>query len=148
MKTKTAVAEAQDSFLALSARLRSFPDTFRSLDGNVQAAFTSLWLLPCAIVWGMAQVPTLTKQIVATVSSKGRLVIPAAIRASLGIEAGTRVSIRQEGSRLILELQNLEAKLRLIDEMCGVTAGGPSMTDMLLEDRRLEHQRELEKDGW
>ena len=76
------------------------------------------------------------------------MVIPAQIRAALGIEAGTRVAIRQEGTRLVLEPQTLEAKLRLIDEMCGITAGGPSMTDMLLEDRRLERERELREEGW
>ncbi len=76
------------------------------------------------------------------------MVIPAQIRAALGIEAGTRVAIRQEGTRLVLEPQTLAAKLRLIDEMRGITAGGPSMTDMLLEDRRLERERELREEGW
>lgn len=85
--------------------------------------------------------------VLATVSSKGQLVIPAAIRESMGIEPGTRVTIRQEGSRLILEPQTLAAKLRLIKELRGSTAGGPSGTDMLLEDRRLEHEREL-AEGW
>ncbi len=88
------------------------------------------------------------EQLFTTVSSKGQMVIPAQIRAALGIEAGTRVAIRQEGTRLVLEPQTLEAKLRLIDEMCGITAGGPSMTDMLLEDRRLERERELREEGW
>jgi AbrB family looped-hinge helix DNA binding protein len=83
-----------------------------------------------------------------TVSSKGQMVIPAAMRESLGIQPGTRVAIRQEGTRLILEPETLEAKLRLIDEMQGCTAGYPSGTDMLLEDRRLERQRELEENGW
>ena len=81
-------------------------------------------------------------------SSKGQMVIPAAMRESLGIEPGTRVAIRQEGTRLILEPQTLAAKLRLIDEMQGCTAGYPSGTDILLEDRRLERQRELEEEGW
>jgi AbrB family looped-hinge helix DNA binding protein len=83
-----------------------------------------------------------------TVSSKGQMVIPAALRESLGIEPGTRVAIRQEGTRLILEPETLAAKLRLIDEMQGCTAGYPSGTEMLLEDRRLERQRELEENGW
>jgi AbrB family looped-hinge helix DNA binding protein len=83
-----------------------------------------------------------------TVSSKGQMVIPAALRESLGIEPGTRVAIRQEGTRLILEPETVAAKLRLIDELCGLTAGGPSMTDMLLEDRRIERERELAEEGW
>jgi bifunctional DNA-binding transcriptional regulator/antitoxin component of YhaV-PrlF toxin-antitoxin module len=75
------------------------------------------------------------------------LVIPVSFREAMGIEAGTRVAIRQEGARLILEPDTLAAKLRLIDELCGLTAGGPSMTDMLLEERRRDRARELEKDG-
>lgn len=82
-----------------------------------------------------------------TVSSKGQMVIPAAMRESLGIEPGTRVAIRQEGTRLILEPETLAAKLRLIDEMQGCTAGYPSGSEMLLEDRRLEREREREE-GW
>jgi hypothetical protein len=42
----------------------------------------------------------------------------------------------------------LEEKLRLIEELRGITKGYPSGTDMLLEDRRLERERELEKEGW
>ena len=87
-------------------------------------------------------------QIFTTVSSKGQMVIPASIRESMGIEPGTRVAVRQEGSQVILEPQTLAAKLRLIEEMHGCTAGGPSGTDMLLEDRRLERERELREDGY
>jgi AbrB family looped-hinge helix DNA binding protein len=88
------------------------------------------------------------EQVFTTVSSKGQMVIPAAIREALGIEAGTRVAIRQEGTRLILEPETLAAKLRLIKEMRGCTAGLSSGTDMLLEDRRLERARELAEEGW
>ena len=76
------------------------------------------------------------------------MVIPAAFRESLGIEPGTRVAIRQEGTSLILEPDTLAAKLRRIKEMRGCTAGFPSGTDMLLEDRRLERERELAEEGW
>jgi AbrB family looped-hinge helix DNA binding protein len=81
-------------------------------------------------------------------SSRGQLVVPAAMRDSLGIEAGTPVTIRLEGKRLILEPQTLAAKLRLIEELRGLTAGGPSMTDSLLARRRKERAIELAKDGW
>jgi AbrB family looped-hinge helix DNA binding protein len=83
-----------------------------------------------------------------TVSSKGQMVIPASIREAMGIEPGTRVAIRQEGARVILEPDTLAAKLRLIKELRGCTAGGPSGTDMLLEDRRRERELELAKDGF
>jgi AbrB family looped-hinge helix DNA binding protein len=83
-----------------------------------------------------------------TVSTKGQMVIPAAIREELGIEPGTRVAIRVEGGRLVVDPQSLAAKLRLIEQLHGYTAGGPSMTDALLEDRRLERERELREEGW
>lgn len=88
------------------------------------------------------------KQVFTTVSSKGQMVIPVSIRESMGIEPGTRVAVRQEGERVILEPQTLTAKLRLIDELCGLTAGGPSGCDILLEDRRREREMELAKDGF
>ncbi len=88
------------------------------------------------------------EKVYATVSSKGQLVIPAAIRQELGIEPGTRVAVRLEGTNVILEPETLAAKLRLIQAMRGITAGGPSGTDMLLEDRRLERERELAEEGW
>ena len=88
------------------------------------------------------------EQIFTTVSSKGQMVIPAAIREAMGIEPGTRVAVRQEGARLILEPVTLVAKLRILKELRGCTAGGPSMTDMLLEERRRDRERELSKEGW
>jgi hypothetical protein len=42
----------------------------------------------------------------------------------------------------------LAAKMRLIDELRGCTAGGASMCDLLLEERRQDRKRELAKDGW
>lgn len=87
-------------------------------------------------------------QIYTTVSSKGQMVIPAAIREELGIEPGTRVAVRREGMRVILEPETLAAKLRKIKEMRGIAAGGPSLCDELLEDRRRERERELREEGW
>jgi AbrB family looped-hinge helix DNA binding protein len=88
------------------------------------------------------------QMVYAKLSSKGQLVIPAAFREELGLEAGTRIAMRIEGSRIVLDPQSLAAKLRLVDELCGITAGGPSMTDSLLEDRRRERELELSKDRW
>lgn len=84
----------------------------------------------------------------ATISSKGQLVIPAAIRESMGIEAGTRVAIHQEGSRVILEPETLRAKLEMIEKMRGITADLPSGTDLLLEERRRERERERTEEVW
>ena len=87
------------------------------------------------------------ERIFTTVSSKGQMVIPASIREAMGIEPGTRVAVRQEGDRVILEPQTLAAKLRILKELRGCTAGLPSGCDMLLEDRRREREMELAKYG-
>ena len=83
-----------------------------------------------------------------TVSSKGQMVIPMAIREELGIEPGTRVAVRVEGGRVVLDPETLAAKFRKIEQMRGITAGGPSGTDLLLEERRRERERELAEQGW
>jgi AbrB family looped-hinge helix DNA binding protein len=88
------------------------------------------------------------EQVFTTVSSKGQMVIPAQIREALGIVAGTRVAIRLKGNELILAPQTLAAKLRILKELRGSTAGGPSGCDMLLEERHRDRERELAKDGW
>jgi AbrB family looped-hinge helix DNA binding protein len=84
----------------------------------------------------------------ATVSTKGQLVIPASIREELGIEPGTRVAIRREGPEVVLKPETLTAKLAMIKKMRGITAGGPSLCDELLEDRRRERERELREEDW
>jgi hypothetical protein len=55
---------------------------------------------------------------------------------------------QSEENPVIRKPMTLEEKLRLIDEMRGCTAGYPSGTDMRLEDRRLERERELSEEGW
>ena len=77
-------------------------------------------------------------------SSKGQVVIPAAIRHELGIEPGTLLVMRVVDGRVVIVPQ----KRLTWKDMRGITAGGPSGTDMLLEDRRLERERELREEGW
>ena len=85
------------------------------------------------------------RPIFAKVSSKEQLVIPSEMPAELGIEAGTRVALRIEGSRIVLQ----PVTPLLVDELCGITAGGPSMTDELRAERRAEHKRsEEEIESW
>ncbi len=45
------------------------------------------------------------------VSTKGQLVIPAAIREKYGIGPGTRVEFIEDGPRLVLELDTVEARI-------------------------------------
>jgi AbrB family looped-hinge helix DNA binding protein len=84
------------------------------------------------------------EQVFTTVSTKGQLVIPAQLREALGIEPGTRVAIRKEGSELILRPQTKEVARQLIEELCGMTAGGYSMAEDLMAERRAEDER----GGW
>jgi AbrB family looped-hinge helix DNA binding protein len=72
----------------------------------------------------------------ATVSSKGQLVIPTEIRTSLGIVPGTRIVMSVAGTRIILQ----PVTERLVDEMMGMFAGGPSMADELQRERRAEDE--------
>ena len=66
------------------------------------------------------------------VSTKGQLVIPAEMRASLGLKPGTRVAVRLEGSRIVLE----PVSEKLVDKLHGIFKGGPSMADELQKERR------------
>jgi len=83
-----------------------------------------------------------------TVSSKGQVVIPSKIREELGISPGTRIAVRVEGGRVVLDPETLTARLKKIRSLRGLTAGGPSGTDLLFEERRLERERELREEGW
>lgn len=84
------------------------------------------------------------ENLVATVSSKGQLVIPSSIREEMGIQPGTRVAIRREGDDLILRPLTLERGRRLIAELCGMTSGSGSLADELIAERRDEDS----KAGW
>jgi len=57
-------------------------------------------------------------------------------------------SIAQEGASPTSDSELLAARFRLIDELRGSTAGGPSMCGMLLEERRRDREMELAKHGW
>jgi AbrB family looped-hinge helix DNA binding protein len=72
-----------------------------------------------------------------TVSTKGQLVIPAEIREALQIKPGTRFSVVRNRDRIILRPINKQ----LVDELHGITLGGPSMTDALLKERRKDEKR-------
>ena len=73
-----------------------------------------------------------------TVTSKGQLVIPAAMRRRLKIKEGTRVRFVEDNGRLILQPLTAE----FIDRLTGCLAGEPSLLDALEEDRREERKHE------
>jgi AbrB family looped-hinge helix DNA binding protein len=69
---------------------------------------------------------------ITTVSTKGQFVIPSEMRASLGIRPGTRICVTQQGSKIVLEPVTDE----LVDRTRGMLAGGPSLSDELIRERR------------
>lgn len=72
------------------------------------------------------------------VSSKGQFVIPASIRRRLGIRAGSRLRVRVEGGRIVLEPLAEDDPIR---GLRGRFAGHD-----LLDELEDEHARELRDD--
>lgn len=72
--------------------------------------------------------------LIATVSTKGQLVIPAAMRDALEIVPGGRVSLSLEDGVIVLR----PVSERLVEETCGMFSGGPSLSDELQQERRAE----------
>ena len=68
------------------------------------------------------------------VSSKGQIVIPAALRQKLGITAGTRLAIRSEENQLILQ----PITKGFISSLVGCCKG----EDSLVEARERQHRME------
>jgi AbrB family looped-hinge helix DNA binding protein len=69
---------------------------------------------------------------ITTVSNKRKFVIPAEIRASLGREPGTRMSVTLEETRIVLEPVSEE----LVDRTRGMFAHGPSLSSALKRERQ------------
>jgi AbrB family looped-hinge helix DNA binding protein len=76
-------------------------------------------------------------RLITTVSTKGQLVIPSEMRASLGIEPGSRIAITLDQSRIILEPISKE----LVERTRGMFSGKPSLSAELSRQRR-------QKDKW
>jgi AbrB family looped-hinge helix DNA binding protein len=67
-----------------------------------------------------------------TISTKGQIIIPSAIRQQLNLVAGTRLSIEREGQVLILRPVTVE----FINSLCGATRGlGKIREKMHREDK-------------
>ena len=74
---------------------------------------------------------------ITTVSTKGQFVIPSEMRTALRIKPGTRISVTQDGLRIILEPVSDE----LVDQTRGLFSGKPSLSQELKRERR-------RKDNW
>ena len=71
---------------------------------------------------------------ITTVSTKGQFVIPSEMRASLGIRPGTRISVTQDGARIVLEPVTEE----LVDKTRGMLKGKAHLSENLLRKWRRE----------
>lgn len=71
---------------------------------------------------------------------QGRLVIPAEVRAKLGLAPGDQLHLHVAGARLVLQRQR-----DAVDELRALAAGVPqsrSLVDELLHERRLAATKE------
>jgi AbrB family looped-hinge helix DNA binding protein len=75
----------------------------------------------------------------ATFTSKGQLVVPAALRRKHGIQAGTKVRfLEDQFGRIILQ----PITEQYIDRVMGCLAGGPSLLDSWEKEHRIEGERD------
>jgi antitoxin PrlF len=77
-----------------------------------------------------------------TVSSRGQIVLPKAIREALNLSAGTRLILDIEGHNIVLSKEPAWKKL---EGSVKAEPGKPSLTDILLEERRKDREREDRK---
>jgi AbrB family looped-hinge helix DNA binding protein len=75
---------------------------------------------------------------IATVSEKGWVVIPKQYRDLLGLTKGSKVVVIYDGEGIFIAPPSLDP----IGKARGLFADGPSLTEALLEERRIERQRE------
>lgn len=76
-----------------------------------------------------------------TMTSKGQVVIPAALRRAMGLGRGTRFSVERRGDTVVLTPAQRDAWTALD----GMFANGPSLTEALEASRRSEVQRDTER---
>jgi AbrB family looped-hinge helix DNA binding protein len=73
-------------------------------------------------------------QQITTVSTKGQFVIPAEMRAALGIKPGTRIAVTREGSTITLQ----PVTAALVEETRGMLKGKGHLAERLLRKWRKE----------
>jgi AbrB family looped-hinge helix DNA binding protein len=89
----------------------------------------------------MADVPIVRPER-STLSSDGRVVVPASIRKTLGLEPGVSLTFRLDGEDIIMTTR--AAAMRKVQKMFRDARGleGRSLVDELIAERRAEAARE------
>lgn len=77
------------------------------------------------------------------VGRQGRVVLPAKIRAALGVEEGDELIATVEEGRLVME--TFEASLARLQKRWRKIAPGRSLVDELIQERRAEAKREAQE---
>jgi AbrB family looped-hinge helix DNA binding protein len=77
----------------------------------------------------------------AYVTSKGQLVIPAALRKRYGIKAGTKIHFIERGGEIVIQPVTKE----FIRSVCGMLKSEKSATEELLKERAKDREREERK---
>ncbi len=79
------------------------------------------------------------RELSATFTSKGQLVVPAELRRKYGITTGTKVKFLEDDfGRIVLQPLTEE----YLDRLQGCLAGGPDLVAELKRDRRAEGRRD------
>ncbi len=76
-----------------------------------------------------------------TVSSKGWVVIPAKLRKKIGLKPGMKIQVTETAGKIVLTPHAEDS----VDYLYGILAGGPSLTEALLNERKSERAREKAK---
>ena len=89
---------------------------------------------------------TISRADCSTLSSEGRVVIPASVRTQLGLKPGDVLNFAVLDGALVMRTR--ESALRRLQEMFAQTKRpGVSMVDELIAERRAEARREEEERG-
>jgi len=75
---------------------------------------------------------------------RGRLVLPASLRKRIGLQEGDRLVVRVEPDNS-LRLVSLTDQIRRVQGIFKDIAPGVSLAEELIQERRAEAQRELER---
>ncbi len=79
----------------------------------------------------------------ASVTSKGQLVIPARLRRKYRIEPGTKVLFMERNHEIVIQPVTKE----FVRSICGLFKSETSVTQMLLQERAKDKEREEAKFG-
>ena len=82
---------------------------------------------------------------IAVLGANGELILPAEAQEALGLRAGSQVVGNVQDRQLTVRPAATE---QTVDKLAGMFAGGPSLCDELIEERRKDEARSIAKYGW